>query len=339
MSAYTRTNLPTRIMPFDPSRLPQVQGLINAHLTLLVPGWALSQECIADHLESNPGQAITDPWVAERTTLCALEGQRLVAAAHLLRYGSGPHVGPALADTGEIAWFLAWADKADAAATLLAAARARMHAWNVTMAGVWNTGLPVGPFVGVPDVWPHIAAALGAAGFRPSVGDEEEVYGGPLDAVPPPADPPVPGLAVRRGLTTGLWADGEMRFTALLDGQELGTCEVALDLSDNGALPALQQWAQLTELQVEESWRNRGIGAWLVRHAVAWVRLGDRTRLLVATMADNAGAIRFYRRFGWERLVHERKGWALASSTASTSGVSETDATADAADGPPVPPA
>jgi GNAT superfamily N-acetyltransferase len=312
MSANMRTSPPAHIVPFDPSHLPQVQGLFNAHLTLLVPGWALPQGFIADHLERNPGQAITDPWVDERATLCALEGQRVVAAAHLLRYGSAPHVGPALANTGEIAWFLAWTDKAEAAAALLAAASAQMRAWGVRLAGVWNTGLPVGPFVGVPDVWPHIAATLGAAGFRPMAGTEheEEVYGGTLDAVAPPGDPPVPGLAVRRGLTTGLWADNEMRFTALLDGQDVGRCEVALDLADDGALPALQQWAQLTELEVEESWRNRGIGAWLVRHAVAWVRLGGRSRLLVATMADNAGAIRFYRRCGWERLVHEQKGWS-----------------------------
>jgi hypothetical protein len=39
------------------------------------------------------------------------------------------------------------------------------------------------------------------------------------------------------------------------------------------------------------------------------MRLGGRSRVVVATMADNAGAIRFYRRFGWERLIHERKGW------------------------------
>ena len=134
------------------SHLSQVQDLINAHLTLLVPCWALSQEFIADHLEGNHGQAITDPWVAERTTLCALEGQRVVAAAHLLRYGSAPHVGPALADTGEIAWFLAWVDQAEAAATLLGSASAQLGVWGVIKVSAWNTRLPVGPFVGVPDV-------------------------------------------------------------------------------------------------------------------------------------------------------------------------------------------
>lgn len=60
---------------------------------------------------------------------------------------------------------------------------------------------------------------------------------------------------------------------------------------------------------------NQGIGAWLVRQAIAWIRLGGRSRLLVATMADNEGAIRSYRRFGWELLVHEQKGWKRATAS------------------------
>ena len=219
-----------QVAPLDPTHLPQVRDLINAHLGLLVPGWALTETFIASHLQRNPGEAITDPWVRGRTTLCALQGPRLVAAAHLLRYGSGPEVGPAYAGTGEIAWFLAWADAPAAAASLLATARDQMQAWSVSQEDVWNTGLPVGPFVGVPDVWPHIAAALAAAGFRPGVGNEEEVYGGSLEAVPPPATSPVPGLALERRLTAGLWANREICLAALVDGQEIGRCEIALDL-------------------------------------------------------------------------------------------------------------
>jgi GNAT superfamily N-acetyltransferase len=305
-----------QVVPLDPAHLPEVRDLINAHLDLMVPGWALTEPFIASHLQRNSGQAITDPWVIERATLCALEGQRLVAAAHLLRYGRGPQVGPAYAGTGEIAWFLAWVDAGEAAAALLDAAHAQMHAWGITPDYAWGTGLPVSPFVGVPDVWPHIAAALTRAGYRPGVGNEEAVYGGALDAGPPPADPPIQGLALQRRLIATLWAANEMRFAALLDGREIGKCEVALDLADGGALPALQQWAQLTELDVEGPWRNQDIGAWLVRQAVAWIRLGGRSRLVVATMADNAGAIRFYRRFGWELLVHEQKGWKRAASPA-----------------------
>src|SRR5712691_3200269 len=218
-------HLPARVAPLDPTHLPQLRQVLNAHLGLLAPGWALTEDFIASHLQRNPGQAITDPWVSERTTLCALEGERLVVAAHLLRYGVDSAVGPAYAGTGEIAWFLAWADVGAAAATLLASAHAQMQAWGVHQDGAWNTGLPVGPFVGVPDVWPHLAAALTAAGYHPGP-DDEVVCGGPLDAVPPVGTPPIPALVVERRLTTGLWA-GDFALAALLDGQQGGKCEVA----------------------------------------------------------------------------------------------------------------
>ncbi len=126
----------------------------------------------------------------------------------------------------------------------------------------------------------------------------------------------IPPLTVERRLVAGLWAAHGMRFIARLggrDGQEVGRCEIALDLTEGGALPALRPWAWLTELQVNEPWRNQGIGAWLVRHTVAWARLGGRSRMVVAAMADNAGALRFYRRFGWDLLVHEQKGWTLVT--------------------------
>jgi hypothetical protein len=52
------------IAPLTSAHLPQVRDLVNAHLGLLVPGWALTEPFIARHLERNPGQCITDPWVS-----------------------------------------------------------------------------------------------------------------------------------------------------------------------------------------------------------------------------------------------------------------------------------
>src|SRR5258706_80865 len=251
-------HLPTRVAPLDPTHLPQLRQLLNAHLGLLAPGWALTEDYIASHLQQNPGQAIVDPWVSERKTLCALEGERLVAAAHLLRYSRGSEVGPTYAGAADIAWCVAWAEAERAASALLAAATRQMHAWGAANEYAWDAGLPVGPFVGVPDVWPHIAAALTAAGFQPTAGNEEVVLGGALDAMPAAGDPPLAALVLQRRLTTGPWASREMRFTALLDGQQVGKCEVALDLTDGGALPALRDWAQLTELAVADALAQPG---------------------------------------------------------------------------------
>ncbi|MBA2510434.1 MAG: N-acetyltransferase, partial [Rubrobacteraceae bacterium] len=76
-----------RVRPYEHTHLPALLDLVNLHLTAVVPGWALPEAFLAEHLTRNTGEFVTDPWVVERATLCALEGHRMLAAAHLLRYG------------------------------------------------------------------------------------------------------------------------------------------------------------------------------------------------------------------------------------------------------------
>lgn len=295
----------TVIEPFRLEHLRHVQVLLNTHLHALVPGWALPQDYILAKLERNPDEPIVDPWVIERRTLCAVERQRVVATVHLLRYGSGAEVGHFYRNAGEINWFIALPTAVDAASALLAAAQQQMRAWNVQT--VWaEMGALVGPFTGVPDAWPHLALALSAAGFRPEPRLEEAVYAGALDTVSPMGPPPLPGLSVVR--SSGVFG---ARFTALLAGQAIGTCECVPDLTEGGALPALANWAELSELEVAERWRNQGVGTWLMQHAVAWLRLGkcDRVVLAVAPESEAAGVDRFYQRYGWVPLVRQTKGW------------------------------
>src|SRR3954470_6620760 len=126
------------IMPsieqFQLTHLPQVQVLMNAHMSALAPGWALPEAFIASHLQRDSGEYVVDPWVIARVTLCAIERQRVVAVAHLLRYGSGVEVSPAYRNIGEIAWLLAWPDAADHAAALLKAAGEQFVRWGVAEA-------------------------------------------------------------------------------------------------------------------------------------------------------------------------------------------------------------
>jgi GNAT superfamily N-acetyltransferase len=298
---------PVMIEPFQEAHLFRVQLLINMHLSTLAPGWGLPEVFIARCLHRNPYQETTDPWVQERMTLCALQKQRVVAAAHLLRYGSSPEVNPYYQNAGDLAWFLAWPNASEAAATLLTAARRQFAAWGVTREYTWDAGIPVGPFVGVPDVWPHIALALETAGYAPRAGKEELVYGGPLDAALPGGAPPVAGLTLRRVMGK---IDGAC-FLALVDGAVVGQCECATDLTRGGTLPALRGWGELSELEVSEVWRRRGIGSWLVRQAVAWHRLGGGERMVLSVTPEDekAGAGRFYQRLGWQVLVRQSTRW------------------------------
>ncbi len=107
------------IEPLQETHLFRVQLLINMHLSTVAPGWGLPETVIAKCLSRNPYQETTDPWVRERVTLCALQKQRVVAAAHLLRYGDGPEVNPYYQNVGDLACSLAWPNAGEAAATLL----------------------------------------------------------------------------------------------------------------------------------------------------------------------------------------------------------------------------
>ncbi len=296
-----------QIQPFDGTLLPSLQQLVNLHLTAALPGWALSETAIARHLVRDDHQPLTDPWVDERATLCATARERVLAAAHLLRYGDRPEVGDFYRGVGTIAWVVGRPEWGDATAAVLVAARQRLVAWEVKQEYGWDTGLPAGPLWGVPDSWPHITTALLAAGYQPDpTFHREAVYGGWLAGVPLPGIAPVPSLTIQRAV-----GSFETRIAAFLAGEEVGWCDVQADLTQGGLSPALRGWAWLTDLQIRESWRNRGIGRWLVQHAAAWLRLAGCERIVLAVDSDSetAGADRFYQRFGWEVFVRETHRW------------------------------
>ena len=292
-----------RLQLYERADLPSLLDLVNIHLSAAVPGWALTGTFLSEHLTRNTGEFVTDPWVSERTTLCAKEGHRVTAAAHLLRYGAGLEVGEHLRDTGEIDWFVFLPDHESTAAEVLSRTREVFATWGVAHQRAFGAGLPKLPLLGIPESWPHVAWALDAAGYEPTYKKHRgALYGGRLDGVSAPGEPPVPGITVRR--TVGLFG---VRFTALLDGEEVGLCECVVDLDAGGALPALGGWAELSEMRVAEEWRNRRVGSWLVGEAVDWLRLCRRDRIILVVDEDDerAGAGRFYRRFGWRVLTRE----------------------------------
>lgn len=297
------------ILPFHPSHCFQVRELVNAHLGAVIPGWALPDAAILDRLSSDPGEYIVDPWVTERVTLCALDRQRVVAIAHILRFGDGPEVSAYYKGAAELGWFLFWPDGADAASAILEAVINQMNSWGAArqFAGL---SLPVRVFAGVPDVWPHVHKALVATGFETEAIPREAVYAGPLQGIPPPGNPPVAGMTLRRRVDR--WGS---YFAAILEEQEVGWCECVGDLTQGGLLPAMAGWAELSEMHAEASWRSRGIGSWLVQHAVDWLRLAGCTRIALNVSADDEarGAGRFYNRFGWRSITRLHRSWERQS--------------------------
>ena len=126
------------VRPFRRADREQLTALVNAHVQAVMPGVSVSVNTVMSQLERDPGEFIVDPWVTERATLVAEQRGRVVAAAHLLRYGVGEEVGEGYRGTAEINWLLYWPrathwlDSAEAAGALVDACLERLRSWGGT---------------------------------------------------------------------------------------------------------------------------------------------------------------------------------------------------------------
>jgi hypothetical protein len=151
-------------------------------------------------LERRPGEFITDPWVAERTTLFAEQRRYVVAASHLLRYRADAEVGETYRDAAEISWFVhrpatpLWPEADLAADLLMRACLARFARWNARVRYA-DGALPAPLVYGLPRNWPHIRALYERAGFR-HTGDTEVILIARVADLP--AAGPRPGVTAER---------------------------------------------------------------------------------------------------------------------------------------------
>jgi hypothetical protein len=159
---------------------------------------------VLSQLERNPGEFIVDPWVAERATLVASQRDRVVAEAHLLRFGSGEEVREGYRGVGEINWLLFWPeasfwpDSTAAADALMAACLAQLRRWQATRWYADGT-LPAPGVYGLPEQWPHVGALYERSGFVHD-GHIEVVLLARVDELPRPSEPPIPELRLGRAL-------------------------------------------------------------------------------------------------------------------------------------------
>ena len=296
------------VRPFRRSDRQQLTDLVNAHVQAVVPGVSVSVNAVLSQLEREPGEVVVDQWVIERVTLVAEQRGRVVAATHLLRYGTGPDVGPALRGAAEIRWLLCaidapfWPDASAAGLSVAEAAVARLRAWGPARIGA-DGALPAPGVYGIPEQWPHVADLLSRVGFRR--GERTEiVLLADVASLARPAPPP--GLRVVRTLgTVGT------RLAAVRGGCEVGFVEIDTGIGGSGAIAGHPGWADVGNLWVQEADRGRGVGSWLLGEAAEWLRLGRVDRLL--GYAD-PGAPGFLERSGFRRLTETARDWELPAS-------------------------
>ena len=272
-----------QVRPFSRADRDQLTALVNAHIQAVVPGVAVSVNTVMSQLERDPGEFIVDPWVTERATLVAGQRGRVVAAAHLLRYGTDEDVQACLD---------------------------QLRSWEVDRWEADGT-LPAPGVYGVPEQWPHVRALYERAGFVHSEatgsrhdGHTEIVLLATIDELPRPAAPPIPGLELGRALGVN-----GTRLSGLLGDKLVGCIELDTNLAQGGRLAHVAGWADIGNLQVDEAYRRRGVATWLVGQAADWLRLARVDRLLDYAWPKEGPRLALLRRLGFCELTRTARGW------------------------------
>jgi len=196
--------MPTQVRPFSRDDREQITTLINAHISAVVPNVSVSVPGLLSQIAREPGEFIVEPWVVERRTLVAEQSGRIVAAAHLVRYGRDEKVSADYRDVGEIRWLVcwpaatSWPEAAAAGEALASGCLSQLQRWGVSRCFA-DGSLPAPGVFGVPEQWPHIRALYERAGFVHD-GHVEIVLLARVDELPRPATPPLEGLALRRSV-------------------------------------------------------------------------------------------------------------------------------------------
>ena len=297
-----------QVRPFRRADREQLTALVNAHIQAVVPGVTVSVNTVLSQLERDPGEFIVDPWVAERATLVAEQRGRVVAAAHLLRYGAGEDVGPAYRDSAEINWLLFWPrathwpDSAEAAAAMMDASLERLRAWG---GDHWHAdgALPAPGVYSVPEQWPHVRALYERAGFVHD-GHTEIVLLATIDELPRPSRPPIDGLELGRALGVN-----GTRLYGHVGDKLVGYVEVDTNLTQDGRLAHLHGWADVGNLHVDEAYRRRGVATWLFGQAADWLRLARVERLLDYAWPEEEATLALLRGLGFRELTRTARGW------------------------------
>lgn len=305
------------VRPFHRRDREQLTSLINAHAAAVIPGTGVSVAAVLSDLERKPDEFITGPWVSERTTLVADQGNRVVAAAHLLRYHTDERAGDDVRGTGEIRWLVFWPeapagnpywpDATHAAEMLMGHCIRQLERWNVTSQDAGGE-LPVPGVYGVPEQWPHVRALYERSGFLHQ-GHTEVVHLARIENLPRPAGPPIDGLTVRRSVGIN-----GTRLSAVLQAQVIGYIEVDTR-QDGQRLTRHGGLADVGNLCVAEKYRRRAIATWLLGQAADWLELAHIDRLLDYTplddpaQPDDAGYRGFLAASGFAELTRTKRVW------------------------------
>ena len=298
--------MPVTVREFHRTDRDQLTGLVNLHVSSVLPGVALSTNVVLSRLEREPGELIVDPWVVQRCCLVAVERDAIVGAALLHRFGDHEEVREGYRSAAEIRWLVVAPTAAEAGRQLLAAVVERARSWQPSH--IYADGTLAAPgCYGIPDSWPHIRELLTGAGFDGPTRRETVLAARCRDLTGHRVDG-VTGVVVRRSV-------GVLGVRIDLDAPDghLGYIEVGeIDPALTRSLSATT-WTDVGNLFVTEPNPLERVMPALLSAAADWLLLGGVERLIDYWAPDvhQPEYLGTLERLGFERLSTNERGWTL----------------------------
>lgn len=296
-------NTESRVRLFRRDDRDQLTDLVNAHLSAAIPGARVSVNTVLSSLERQPDEYVVDPWVVERATIVVEQNARLVAAAHLHRFGEHLSVSEDYRGTGLVQWFLSLPEGdvgervADA---LMGGCLAQLRAWSVTTAFA-DGQLPFPGVYGIPSSWPHVRRALERGGFA---------HDGPIETVLMASTSELVHVSEREKTSDvvmhrELGADGT-RFIATRDAETVGYIEVDVTANRAERHSAGIRLAELSDWEAS----NAEVFARLITEVRDWLTLSDVRRVIAAIDPVDAEDRALLAGAGFREVSSNARAWS-----------------------------
>lgn len=264
------------ILPFTSSWLPDLTTLINSHIIHLMPGWVLLEDQVASVLTApywwNLHYHQSTEQNEKQKILCAFVDGHLSAAAQVYFPQDG---------CAYVGWIVSDPQLSLALTNLLE--KIINHACQLQCQAVSFSryGFGVG-WMDIPTIWPHLVEGIQKAGFV--LEREWVLMSGDIPALIAAASPVFLDCQVKWHVDPTKF---EWEVAACLDEIRVGECQFWGIPSVFRGCPGYDEWITLEWISIEEPYRRKGIGRWLITEQLKYQAQRGVRHVLLWTETDN----------------------------------------------------
>jgi GNAT superfamily N-acetyltransferase len=288
------------IIPFSPDLLPALTELVNEYIVHIPPYWTLSKSQVQTTISQ--AQNLWQVHYPEQTdsfrieTLCARSDGNIVAA---LQWGFPEDLAQDKAQTRDGVLFWCFTKPKQPGALLYLLETITEHARVLGCLRLQTSRFSFGiGWMGIPVCWSHLIEGLLKAGF--TVYREWVLYGREGLPAQIPLPDSLPSMQVEFHEDPSVL---EMDATIWHSHRFVGECNIWGIPSHFTVCPGYSQWTTIEWLGIEQEYRRRGLGNWLLLESMRQQAKRGVSHFLCWAVTGNDPIRRLNEQAGFQALV------------------------------------